>query len=211
LTRKAQPKPKPSADRRGALREALAEAAERRVAAAGSASLRARDLAADVGCALGAIYLVFADLDAIVAAVNDRTLQSLERQAAAVDAGKTRADARGSAVQSLQALAALYLRFALQNRNLWRALFDHRGSPEASSAAPTRLDAIFAHIERQLRTLAPSTPSDKRGALARALFGAVHGIVALGLDGVLTPLSQAEVAWQVEAIVDLAAKGMAGG
>ncbi len=47
-----------------ALREALVSAAERTVAAQGLSGLRARDLAREAGCAVGAIYTVFPDLDA---------------------------------------------------------------------------------------------------------------------------------------------------
>jgi AcrR family transcriptional regulator len=45
-------------------------------------ALRARDVAQNVGCALGAIYNVFADLDALVLAVKERTLDMLEAEIA---------------------------------------------------------------------------------------------------------------------------------
>ena len=75
-----------TADRREALRGALIDAAERHIATEGLAALRARDLAADVGCALGAIYLVFPDLGALASAVRERTLARLEAGAAAAAA-----------------------------------------------------------------------------------------------------------------------------
>src|SRR5262249_10067582 len=61
--------------RRRKLRDALIAAAERTIEADGLRGLRARDLALRVGCAVGAIYNVFADLDDLVFAVNALTLE----------------------------------------------------------------------------------------------------------------------------------------
>jgi len=49
--------------RRAALRDALIHHAEIRIERDGLKNLRARDLAKDAGCALGAIYNVFGDLN----------------------------------------------------------------------------------------------------------------------------------------------------
>src|SRR5579872_3237503 len=68
--------------KREALKGALVDSAERIIAERGYLALRARELAQDVGCALGAIYTVFPDLDALVLAVKDRTLDDLEAQIA---------------------------------------------------------------------------------------------------------------------------------
>ncbi len=64
------------------LREQLIDATERLIAAHGLGALRARDLAQAAGCALGAIYTVFADLDALVLTVNARALSSRIRSIA---------------------------------------------------------------------------------------------------------------------------------
>ena len=69
-------------ERREALRQVLIEVAERMVAHDGLGALRARDVAKEAGCALGAIYLHFPDMDALAAAVNARTLLRLEGQVA---------------------------------------------------------------------------------------------------------------------------------
>jgi AcrR family transcriptional regulator len=49
-----------TATRRHSLKEALAAAAERTIATGGLRGLKARDLAAEAGCAVGAIYNVVA-------------------------------------------------------------------------------------------------------------------------------------------------------
>jgi AcrR family transcriptional regulator len=204
---RAKTTPASPAGRRDALRQALIDAAERRIAADGLAALRARDLAADAGCALGAIYLVFPDLGALAGAVRERTLARLEAEAAkaASPAGSGGPHARAAAVEALQALAALYLRFARDNGNLWRALFDLRAAQGEEDARA--LASIFASIESQLRVLAPEAPDGQRRLYAHALFAAVHGVVALGLDEERWGLSGEELAWQIEAIVAAAAMG----
>src|SRR5436305_4114057 len=65
--------------RRRKLREALIRAAERMIEKEGLGGMRARELAHKVGCAVGAIYNVFTDLDHLIFAVNALTLEQLEK------------------------------------------------------------------------------------------------------------------------------------
>jgi len=58
------------AQRRLKLRERLLEAARAAINARGLSGLKARDLAAETGCALGAIYTAFDDLDELILRVN---------------------------------------------------------------------------------------------------------------------------------------------
>ena len=65
--------------RREQLREALTDAAARAIADHGLSGLKARALADEAGCAVGAIYNVVADLDELVLLANARTLVALEK------------------------------------------------------------------------------------------------------------------------------------
>lgn len=65
-------------EKREDLKLRLIEAARNRIAADGLSNLRARDVTQDVGCALGGLYTVFADLDDLVIHVNSATLKALE-------------------------------------------------------------------------------------------------------------------------------------
>ena len=56
--------------RREDLKGRLIEAAQARIQSSGLAGLRARDITADAGCALGALYTAFADLDDLILHVN---------------------------------------------------------------------------------------------------------------------------------------------
>ena len=105
--------------RRAVLRDTLIAHAETRIKADGLKNLRARDLAKDAGCALGAIYNVFGDLNDLVLAVNARTFHRLGAAVA-----ETLAQAPQNATQQLIAMSHAYHRFAAENFNAWRALFD---------------------------------------------------------------------------------------
>src|SRR5258708_37586990 len=74
-----------AAERRQRLRDALISAAEWTIETHGLSGLKARALAFQVGCAVGAIYNVVTDLDDLIFAVNSRTLAALERDLAAAD------------------------------------------------------------------------------------------------------------------------------
>src|SRR5665213_1708565 len=70
--------------RRSELKDRLVLSAEQIIETYGLSSLKTRPLADAAGCALGAIYTVFADLDAVVMAVSARTLARLDRHLAPI-------------------------------------------------------------------------------------------------------------------------------
>jgi AcrR family transcriptional regulator len=198
--------------RRGELKETLIEAASRLVEAQGLASLKARPLAEKAGCALGAIYTVFPDLDALILAVSARTLARLETHLDAT-AGKITPDAspRDAARQRLVALALAYLDFAFAHRASWRALFEHRlpegrPMPEWMIADQARL---FGKVEGLLGPLVPQMGVAQRALLARSLFSAVHGLVLLGLEEKLGVMPFATLREEVERLVSAMARGLA--
>jgi AcrR family transcriptional regulator len=183
----ARTMPKPASERREQLKTALIDAAEDIIARDGLAALRARDLAAAAGCALGAIYNAFDDLDAIVFAVNMRTLALLDRSLG--ESSRRKAAAAGVTseapdVAPLIRLALAYLEFASKNGPRWRALFEHR--VPTAQAVPAwyvaERNRIFQFVEEPLRAIRPALPADERAQLARTLFSAVHGVVSLGLE-----------------------------
>ena len=165
--------------RRAVLRDTLIAHAETRIKADGLKNLRARDLAKDAGCALGAIYNVFGDLNDLVLAVNARTFHRLGAAVA-----ETLAQAPQNATQQLIVMSHAYHRFAAENFNAWRALFDIERP--AGEAAPdwylAEIGQLFAYIDAPLSVLFPDYDAQKRALLTKALFSSVHGIVLLGLD-----------------------------
>ena len=197
--------------RRGELKERLTDAASRLIEAQGLASVKARPLAEKAGCALGAIYTVFPDLDALILAVSARTLARLEAHldAIAVEVA-AEASPREAARQRLVALALAYLDFAFAHRASWRALFEHRlpegrPVPEWMVAEQARL---FGKVEVLLGPLVPHMGVAQRAILARSLFSAVHGLVLLGLEEKLGVMPFAMLREEVERLVSAMARGL---
>ena len=198
------------AERRQELRASLVDAAERIVAEQGLPALKARDLAAAVGCALGAIYTVFPDLDALVLEVNLRTLAVFEA-ALSRSAPASPPESSDEAAAELARLGAAYLAFASQHPRRWRALFQHRMA-HGQAPPPWYVEQqarLFERIEAPLAALRPDLPEGERALLARTLFSASHGVVSLGLDEKLAALPPAVVATQLDTVIRAMAAGLA--
>jgi AcrR family transcriptional regulator len=187
-------------DRKIDLRTRLIAAAEAEIAEKGLLGLKARDVTQRAGCALGAIYNAVADLDELVMRVNSRTLERL-------GAALASASGAGSPEAVTLALADTYAVFALENRRLWSALFEHR-LPEGVEMPDWHRqehEVLIARIVAPLQRLRPDLPEAEVKVRVRTLFGAVHGVVHLALQGRLVgvpePLLRQEVAALVGALV----------
>jgi AcrR family transcriptional regulator len=184
------------------LRAELLAAAERQIETRGLAHLRARDLANQAGCSLGAIYNVFTDLDELILAVNANTLRALDREMTGIE--------DGDPFQQLTALANAYLTYADRNRLRWEALFSHR--MPAETVVPQWFqdvqNAAFSRIEGPLALLRPDLPEAARGLLGRSIFAAVHGMVALGLDRRVAPMDLPVLRSQIALVVGAIVRGL---
>ncbi|WP_442755527.1 TetR/AcrR family transcriptional regulator [Methylocystis sp. JAN1] len=192
------------AQRRLKLRERLLDVARQSISTRGLSGLKARDLASEAGCALGAIYTAFDDLDELILRVNVSTLERLGR---ALDAALGQADPS----DALLALARAYLDFARREEPSWRALFEHRlsgGAPVPNWYAEAR-NQLFGRLEAPLAELLPHQDAAARARLARTLFSAVHGVVVLGLEEKLEATPPEQLDEQLETLVRLIASGLA--
>ncbi len=192
--------------RRANLRDALVEAAEKTITIHGLKGLRARSLAFDVGCAVGAIYNVVNDIDDLILAVNERTLQLLE------DELSKGAESRGAEqpIDKLVRLAVGYLDFAADHGLRWRAVFEHtmaEGS-EIPDWYRGRQKRLFGYLDAPLRELQPDMPERQRAMVARSLFSAVHGVVALGLDEKVQAIALPDLREQVTFLVRAIGRGL---
>ncbi len=181
------------------LRKRLVEIAERTIHNDGISGLRARDLAREAGCALGAIYNVFADLNQLVLAVNGRTFLRLGAEVRNAVA----ACPAENAEDQLVAMALAYRMFAIENRNAWLALFDLRLSSDDD--VPDwywqEMGALFEIIAAPLRRLHPETSPEDLDLLVRTLFSAVHGIVLLGVEKRISGVPDARVAQMLRLLI----------
>ncbi len=164
--------------KRDALREKLIKAAEKRMREDGLPGLRARDITKDAGCALGGLYTAFGGLDELILHVNARTLERLSIEIAAAREGLDPSDA-------LHAIAKAYARFAKKNRTLWDALFDHTLTEGADAPDWFRMrqQGVMAQVVESLAAFQPDLSGQTLQLRARTYFSAIHGIVAISLQG----------------------------
>jgi AcrR family transcriptional regulator len=173
-------KPSKADLRRDDLRARLIDIAEARIRADGLGAIKARELAREADCAVGAIYNVFSDLNGLIMAVNGRTFQALGAEVAR----SVQAAPKDAPQMELITMSHAYLRFAAQNTNLWRALFDLEMSTEMDVPQwyLAELGKLFALIAAPLGRVFPDYTRDQVELMTRALFSSVHGIVLLGLQ-----------------------------
>lgn len=166
--------------RREDLREKLLDIAESDIRANGLSSLRARALADQAGCAVGAIYNVFDDMTGLILAVNGRTF----RRMGAFVSGTMKDNPEATPTETLITIAKAYLSFAIENPNLWRALFEVEMSTDGD--VPTwyldELGRLFSIIAAPISELNPEASAAEVDLMTRTLFSSVHGIVLLGLE-----------------------------
>jgi AcrR family transcriptional regulator len=178
-------------ERRNDLRSALVKLAEAQIARSGMASLRARDLAQEAGCAVGAIYNVFADMNALILAVNGLTFARIGAEVAGAVTGHEALPPQ----QRLVLLARAYLNFADQNHHLWRALFDIDLPDDEAVPDWYRQDLrrLFSNIAVPVSEIFQDLEGKELDLMVRALFSSVHGIVVLGLQNRISGVPKPQV------------------
>ena len=197
-------------ERRERQREALILAAEARLAANGIGGLKARELATDIGVAVGALYNLVKDLDELVLLVSARTLARLHavlnEATRALPPVRTRADA----TDRLMAIVLAYAAFARTDFNLWRSLFEYRPPTvrALSDWAATEQWQIQQTLARPLILLMPHASVKARELMGLTLFGAVHGVVALAGNGKIVGVPEAQLDGQLQGLVRLVVAGM---
>jgi AcrR family transcriptional regulator len=194
------------AEKREALRERLIEAAAATVEHGGMSSLRVKEVAKAAGCSLGQIYTFFEDIDALIVAVNSRTIAELDAHLAA----RSERAAGGTPQQMLVALALAYLEFADGRRNVWASLFERAAT--SGKAAPDwhRAEhlALVARIVGPLRDMLPDWCDERVGELALSMFSMVHGIVSIGLQETVVSVPVKQLAAQLETVVEALCRGL---
>lgn len=185
-------------EKRADLRARLIAAVEDQITQHGIAGLKARAVTAQAGCALGALYNAFEDLDMLVMHVNSRTLARLgdTLKAALPGQGATPED-------TMQALAGAYVDFACANRPLWIALFEHRLPAGRETPDWHRQDhaVLIEVILPPLRQLRPDLEDQALLLRARTTFAAVHGVVLLALQARFVGVPLSDLRQEVGALV----------
>ena len=167
-------------EKRDALRRKLIDLGEDRITDGGIEMIRARELAGQAGCAVGAIYNVFGDLNELIMAVNGRTFRRLGAHVlAAVEARNA-----DRPVDVLITMGHAYLDFARNNTPAWRTLFDLNMTDEDDVPDWYReeMRALLAIIAKPVSETFPDFSEKEVAMMTRGLFSSIHGIVLLGLQ-----------------------------
>lgn len=190
--------------KRADLRKRLIDAAEDQITQHGIEGLKARAVTQQAGCALGALYNAFEDLDMLVMHVNSRTLQKL---GAALTGALPGPEAQPEEV--MQALASAYVDFACANRRLWIALFDHRMAQGREAPDWHKQDhaVLIKVIIAPLQQLRPDLDETTLILRARTTFAAVHGVVLLALQGRFVGVPMEALKSEVSALVSAMTRG----
>jgi AcrR family transcriptional regulator len=162
------------------LRHSILVAAKGIIEREGLVGLSAREIARSIGYSPGTLYNIFENLDDILLTLQTQLVGDLvevmnsvvERAGATLDPPKT-----------IDALARVYLEYALENRRMWNLLFTHY-LPDGMSAPQALHDNINAVGSIVANLLAPLLPGATRQELeiaARALWAGVHGITAIAV------------------------------
>src|ERR1700740_882978 len=175
----------------GDLRAACLRAAMELLEEDGAAALSVRAVARRAGVSPGAPYRHYADRDALVSAVAAEGYRELAGHLAAAHPSPSTRD-------DLAAVAVAYVQFALHRPALFRVMFSEPCDRDSSErvAATAAISAYVGAIVRQ------SFPGANEEAMSTAVWGLVHGLAFLHLDGKLNASTPAVVSDWVRAAVN---------
>ncbi|MEP1443986.1 MAG: TetR-like C-terminal domain-containing protein [Hyphomicrobiales bacterium] len=194
---------------RDELREKLILTTIDRLDASGVNGVRARDLASEVGCAVGTIYNLVGDLDNLILLACARTLEEFEVFATS---HFNEQEAKGATnLELLESMAASYVDFAFLHHKRWQAAF------EVSYEENSHFQQTYVSGQRQLlglivKTLLKINPDIDQRELAnigRALWASVHGIATLAMGNPKKVLTREKVLQQCNRVIHPVAQSVA--
>lgn len=160
-------------------KQAILAAAGRLFAERGFDTVSMREIAGAAGCSHTAIYIHFADKEALLHQLALGPLQSLREQLEAVAS-----DATLPPGQKAREFCRTFIRFCLQNRIMYNVLFMAKASridePQPALAIQKARNQMFDLFRQILQAfLPPGTPPDTALADVRICFYTLHGIIGL--------------------------------
>lgn len=156
------------------MRARAVAAARAAVAADGLAGLTARRIAGELGCSVGSLYNLFADLDDLVLHVAASVVDDMH-------AALFEAPLPAEPGAALTELALRYVDFAATRGRLFAMVFEH----EPTHDRPTprwhldRIERLLARVQAVAAPALPATDAADLRAEVEVLWAAVHGIAAL--------------------------------
>jgi len=166
------------------LRELILAEGHAQMAANGFAQFSARAVAKAIGYTVGTIYNVFGTHDALVLAINARTVEGWTAE--------LRARLEAADGDRIGELVRGYFDFAMSNRNAWAAIYDHRlPVDEIPDWYVATVGELTGTMRREVQRVLPQASRDSVAALARSLLASVHGHCVFALNGTFAQLGEA--------------------
>ncbi len=161
------------------IREMILNSAESIIAEEGYAALNTRRIVQKIGYSVGSIYMVFANMEDLIMHIKARTLDDIALQLQKASNPEPQA--------SIEELAKIYLRYAMENFNRWNMIFNHRLQKDSGVYKwyQEKLDTLFLPVEKQFTKLPPVCSNSRKKKAARILWGGVHGICVMSISGCL--------------------------
>ena len=145
----------------------------------GTAALTVRRVAEAIGCSVGTIYNIFADLDDLIVHVAATVLDEMHDALFA-------APLPDEPVAALRDLAQRYLAFAVAHPRLWTMLFEYTTASERPMPDwhLERIARLVADVQAHAAAALDGSGADVKASVD-VLWASVHGITALALRGKL--------------------------
>lgn len=170
---------------RAELRDLILAEGHAQMAATGFAHFSARAVAKAIGYSIGTVYNVFGTHDALVLAINARTVEQWT-----ADLHRRLEDVEGDRIASL---VRGYFDFVLSNRHAWAAIYDHRLADPADIPDwyVTVVGELTGTMRREVQRVLPNLSREEVAALSRSLLASVHGHCVFALNGTFAQLGEA--------------------
>ncbi|MDQ6954314.1 MAG: TetR/AcrR family transcriptional regulator [Mariprofundaceae bacterium] len=164
-----------------ARQQQIIDVAETIIANKGLNSLTARHIATEMSCAVGSLYRLFENLDAVIIAVNLRTLYLLEKNVLKA------LDSSEYVIDGIKNMSLAYIDFVMEHKQRWHAVmeFHFEQGMLIPASYVAQQDRMFHLLEMQISILEPTANKHELMLEARALWGGVEGLCALALRGKL--------------------------
>jgi AcrR family transcriptional regulator len=186
-------------------REMALAAAELILVKEGMAGLTMRKVAQEIGYTVGNLYLLFANQDDLLAALNERTTDAM------YSCLRDAVEPLGNPREQLRAMANAYIAYAQRNPHRWRMMFEH-DLPDAMEPRPSadmRIRRMFELVESCLGKLMPGAKPEHLRSAATALWSGVHGICVLAVTGKLKWSGGTDYAPLCDYLIDTFLAGLA--
>ncbi|MEM9053955.1 MAG: TetR/AcrR family transcriptional regulator [Pseudomonadota bacterium] len=173
-------RPKASPEKRAEVRRSIQQAAADLYRAEGVSAITARAVARHAGVSVGTIYAYFGDLTALMQSL---WVNRVQRQN---DAFRQLASKYEDALERLHAMLAAYLRFGIENADLYKGTFlfvrpEKLDTPERMAFDTNAFPALLVETIQAGQARGQIIPGEP-AQLAQMLWSGLHGCLAMPVN-----------------------------